>query len=63
MDRPVSLFFKALALVFAIVLVVLSWEGNIGKALACLVAPGALELQITSGSQTANASNIKTVPL
>lgn len=50
-------FTKILWLAFAMILFVLAFEGNIGKGLACIIAPGALEANPGGNTTQANYSS------
>lgn len=51
---PVSL--RLLLLLTVVLIWILAWQGNLGKGLACIVAPAALEVTIGQPSTTGGTS-------
>jgi hypothetical protein len=52
-----GVFLKILWLALAVILFILAFEGNVGKGLACIIAPGALTANDNSAGQNNQNAN------
>lgn len=48
---------RTMTVIACLAVIVLAWNGNLGKALACLISPGIVEVIVHGGSQSTTGSS------